>query len=72
MSKRANTTLIGAFVVGAISLLTIAIIMFGGETFFNRQETVVMYFDGSVDGLQVGAPSECARCTGRNGHTNQP
>jgi len=56
MSKRANTTLIGAFVVGAISLLTIAIIMFGGETFFNRQETVVMYFDGSVDGLQVGAP----------------
>jgi paraquat-inducible protein B len=56
MSKRANTTLIGAFVVGAITLLTTAIILFGGDAFFSRQETVVMYFDGSVDGLQVGAP----------------
>lgn len=56
MSKQANPTLIGGFVVGALVVLTVAIILFGGETFFSQREQVIMYFGGSVDGLNVGAP----------------
>ncbi len=56
MSKKANPTLIGAFVTGALVLVTTAIIMFGGEGLFTRRESVIMYFGGSVNGLNVGAP----------------
>jgi paraquat-inducible protein B len=56
MSKKVNPTLIGAFVVGAIILLSLAIILFGGETIFTQRERVVMFFSGSVDGLDVGSP----------------
>lgn len=56
MSKKVNTTLLGAFVSGAVVLLTLAIILFGGEGIFTRHEKVIMYFSGSVDGLNVGAP----------------
>lgn len=56
MGKQANPTLIGAFVTGAVTLLTAAIIMFGGDAIFSQREEVVMYFGGSVDGLNVGAP----------------
>jgi paraquat-inducible protein B len=56
MSKQANPTLIGGFVVGALVVITVAIILFGGETFFSQRERVIMYFGGSVDGLNVGAP----------------
>jgi paraquat-inducible protein B len=56
VSKKVNTTLLGAFVTGAIVLLVVAIILFGGEGLFTKREQVIMYFDGSVDGLNVGAP----------------
>lgn len=47
--------MLGAFVTGAIVLLVVAIILFGGEGLFTRRERVIMYFSGSVDGLNVGA-----------------
>lgn len=56
MSKKINATLLGAFVSGAIVLLVLAVILFGGEGLFTRREQVIMYFNGSVDGLNVGAP----------------
>ncbi len=55
MSKQANPTLIGAFVVGAIGLLALAIAIFGGAELFARKTVLVSYFDGSVKGLRVGA-----------------
>jgi paraquat-inducible protein B len=56
MSRRANPTLIGAFVLGAIAIaLAIALIMARGALFMQRP-TFVMFFEGSVYGLQVGAP----------------
>jgi paraquat-inducible protein B len=56
MSKSANKTLVGAFVIGALALLVIAVIIFGGGKLFADKETMVMYFSGSVKGLNVGSP----------------
>lgn len=56
MSKQANKTLIGAFVVGAVVLVVIGILTFGGGQFLKKQSKYVLYFDGSIKGLSVGAP----------------
>lgn len=56
MSKNANKTLIGAFVVGAVFLLIIAILAFGSGTLFKRTNKYVLFFDGSIKGLSIGAP----------------
>jgi len=57
MSNSKNTSFaIGAFIVGAIVLIFIALLFFSGGKFFSEKEKVIMYFEGSVQGLQVGAP----------------
>ena len=56
MSTRANATLIGAFVVGALTLAVLAIITFGGKDFLAKKGQIIMYFSGSVNGLNTGAP----------------
>lgn len=56
MSKQANKTVIGAFVVGALGLAVIGILLFGSGRFFKEKHEVVMYFEGSVGGLNIGAP----------------
>lgn len=56
MSKPASKTLIGAFVIGAISLAVIAVVIFGSGRFFVKKFPLVMYFEGSVAGLNVGSP----------------
>lgn len=56
MIKKANKTLIGAFVVGAAVLLLIAIAVFGSGAFFRLSDKYVVFFDGSVKGLSDGAP----------------
>ena len=58
MSKRANTTVVGAFVIGAIALVLGAVMLFGTGQFFNERVVVVTVFEGSVTGLQVGSPVE--------------
>jgi paraquat-inducible protein B len=55
MSK-ANPTVIGAFVVGAIALIVIGLLVFGGANWFAKRNTFIAYFPGSVKGLRVGAP----------------
>ena len=55
MSDKPHTVAIGAFVIGA-SLIAIATLLFLLGSGFGRKETVVMAFDGSVKGLNVGAP----------------
>lgn len=47
---------IGTFIVGAILLVFIALLFLSGGQLFSDKERVIMYFDGSVQGLQVGAP----------------
>ena len=56
MSKKMNKALIGAFVTGAIGLLVIAVLIFGSGKFFAPTKKFVMFFEGSVKGLNVGSP----------------
>lgn len=56
MSQRASPTAIGAFVLGAVALVVIGLIVFGGGRFFTDKVRYVAYFDESVGGLSAGAP----------------
>ena len=56
MSKPASKRLIGIFVLGAISLLVIAIVVLGSGKLFKNTFKAVCFFEGSVGGLNVGAP----------------
>jgi paraquat-inducible protein B len=56
MSKSGNKSLIGAFVVGAIGIAVLTAIVLGSGRMFNQTFINVMYFDGSVKGLNVGSP----------------
>ena len=55
MSKPVNKTMIGAFVVGAVALVVAGILAFGSGKFLQERQPFVMYFDGSVKGLDEGA-----------------
>jgi paraquat-inducible protein B len=56
MSKPANKTMIGVFVVGGLVLVLLAVILFGSGKFLRKTVVYVMYFEGSVKGLSVGSP----------------
>lgn len=55
MTARANPTLIGAFIVGALVLLVGGVFLFGSGRLFQDNMDAVLYFDGDVQGLNVGA-----------------
>lgn len=55
MSKPKSVA-IGAFIVGAIILVFIALLFLSGGQLFSHKERIIMYFSGSVQGLQIGAP----------------
>lgn len=56
MSRRARPAVVGGFVVGAVALVVAAVLAFGGGHFLARKKSHVLFFDGSVKGLNVGAP----------------
>ena len=56
MSKQANPTLVGAFVLGAIVLTVAAVIVLGGLRLKDDRIRCVTFFTGSLRGLDVGAP----------------
>ncbi len=56
MSKRANPTVIGGFVVGAAVLAVAAVTYFGGGEFLAQKYAFVAFFGGSLKGLNIGAP----------------
>ena len=56
MAKRSNPKLIGAFVVSALALAIAGAIAFGGTQFLVTKHRAILYFEGSVAGLNVGAP----------------
>jgi len=56
MSERPGATLIGIFVVGAVALAVAGVLLFGSGRFLRSGVTYVAYFEGSVKGLEVGAP----------------
>ncbi|BBA33565.1 mammalian cell entry related domain protein [Methylocaldum marinum] len=57
MSRPISPVAIGGFTVGALALLLAAVFIFGGGRFF-RTDTVrfVIFFDSSLNGLEIGAP----------------
>ncbi len=56
MSKDISKSKVGAFVIGGIALFVLAIVTLGGKDFFADDIEYVVYFDGSVSGLSIGAP----------------
>jgi paraquat-inducible protein B len=56
MGSKANPTLIGAFMLGAVILIAASILIFSRATWFTKSQDFVLYFSSSVNGLNVGAP----------------
>jgi paraquat-inducible protein B len=52
----AKPALVGAFVLSGLALLLVALMLFAGTRLFKREVHAVTYFQGSVAGLEVGAP----------------
>ncbi|MHC4167863.1 MAG: MlaD family protein [Planctomycetota bacterium] len=58
MSQKANYFKIGLFVIVAVVLILVAVVLFGSGIFAPEKQYFETYFDGSVSGLNVGAPVE--------------
>jgi phospholipid/cholesterol/gamma-HCH transport system substrate-binding protein len=56
MSGKANPKTVGLFVVGALLLAAASLVMFGSGQLFAKTYPFMIFFDGSVAGLSVGAP----------------
>lgn len=56
MSAKANYFKIGLFVIIALLIIFITVIIFGAGTLFQKRFILETYFDGSVQGLEMGAP----------------
>lgn len=54
--NQASTKLIGAFIVGAVALIVVIFLVFGSGKLFTDTYEYVIYFRGSVNGLDAGAP----------------
>lgn len=56
MSNNPNPTAIGAFIIGALSLLVASIFIFSGDSWFSNNQKFIVVFTESINGLNVGAP----------------
>ena len=55
MSNKANPTLIGLFTLVAFVIAGIGLVMLGAGKYFQETHKILLYFDKSVYGLQVGS-----------------
>jgi paraquat-inducible protein B len=56
MSSKGNPAAIGAFIVGGILLITLAIFVFSSDSLFSKNQRFIVVFTESINGLKVGAP----------------
>jgi paraquat-inducible protein B len=56
MGKRFSPTVVGIFVIGAVALAIVGVAVFGSGQFFRDTSRFVVFFQGSVNGLRIGAP----------------
>lgn len=56
MGKKANPTVVGAFVLGSLAIIIAIIIGLGSSHLFVREHKFVLFFSSDVNGLNVGAP----------------
>ncbi|MFK7850831.1 MAG: MlaD family protein [Akkermansiaceae bacterium] len=55
MSKKASSMMIGLFTLIGLLILGSALVMLGAGKFFEESHEVMLYFDKSVNGLEVGS-----------------
>ena len=56
MRNKPSPRIIGMFVIGGVALFAAALVALGGGFFSRELPPAVVFFDGSVNGLYVGAP----------------
>ncbi len=56
MSIKANPTVVGGFVIGAIILIVISFLVLGTGRIFKNDMRLMAVFPGTVNGLDVGSP----------------
>jgi paraquat-inducible protein B len=56
VSQKASAAAIGAFILGAIALLIVALLTFGSGKFLKNTQSFILYFQGNAKGLNIGAP----------------
>ena len=56
MASRTQKTAVGAFVICGLLLFAVGIVALGGGRMLSSATEYVLYFDGSVSGLQIGSP----------------
>ncbi|MBV9247716.1 MAG: MCE family protein [Acetobacteraceae bacterium] len=54
--RAAKPAVVGGFSLGALVLVVAGVLFFGGTRFFERTARAVIFFQGSVAGLEIGAP----------------
>lgn len=56
MSKKANPTVIGLFVLIGVALLAAGLLLFSSSRLFTPTVKCIIYFDSTLSGLEEGAP----------------
>jgi len=55
VKTKISPSVVGVFVIGAMLLIVVALLSFGGVNFFSRPQRFVVYFDESIHGLDLGS-----------------
>ena len=55
MKTKISPAVVGLFVLGAMLLVLVALLSFGGVNFFSKPQRFVVYFDESIHGLDLGS-----------------
>jgi len=56
MSKKANPTVIGVFIIAGVALGVAGLIVFSSGNLFSKKHKYILYFEGSMKGMNKGAP----------------
>jgi paraquat-inducible protein B len=70
MSSKANPTLIGAFVLGALALAVVATLLLAGGSWFGERRQHVLYFEGRGPGPAGRRAGGLPRRQGRHGEAD--
>ena len=56
MKTKVSPAVVGAFVIGGFALLFLALMSFGGVSFFSKPQRFIVLFNESIHGLDLGSP----------------
>jgi paraquat-inducible protein B len=55
VKTKISPAVVGMFVIGAMMLIIVALLAFGGVNFFSKPQRFLVYFDESIHGLDLGS-----------------